>query len=284
MEPARTRLRTALRSADVETTRAGLTPGPRTAVIWAALRAELDRRPAELLSVIDVGGGTGGFAVPLALSGHRVTVIDASPDALASLRRRAVDAGVADLVSGVQGDGDQLAALVAPQSADLVLCHSVLEEVDDPAQVLASIAAILHAGGAASIVVANRRGAILAKALAGHIAAAVDLLADEASGAGGAAGAAGVSGGSAVGGSGAVTGGGGKSQRRFDTESATALITAAGFDVESVHGVRVIADIVPGTLVDSDAPALLNFELAAAGHPPFRDIATQLHLLARRTG
>ena len=263
----------------METTRAGLAPGPRTAVIWAALRAELDRRPGKPLSVIDVGGGTGGFAVPLAQSGHRVTVIDASPDALASLRRRAVDAGVADLVSGVQGDGDQLAALVAPQSADLVLCHSVLEEVDDPAQVLASIAAILRAGGAASIVVANRRGAILAKALAGHIAAAADLLAGESGESSGTAGAAAGSGGGSGGG-----GAAGKSQRRFDTESATALIVAAGFDVESVHGVRVIADIVPGTLVDSDAQALLNFELLAAGHPPFRDIATQLHLLARRTG
>jgi S-adenosylmethionine-dependent methyltransferase len=258
----------------VETTRAGLTPGPRTAVIWSALRAELDRRSGEPLSVIDVGGGTGGFAVPLAQSGHRVTVIDASPDALASLRRRTVDAGVADLVSGVQGDGDQLAALVAPQSADLVLCHSVLEEVDDPAQVLASIAAILRAGGAASIVVANRRGAILAKALAGHIAAAVDLLADGSASAGAGGGASGAG----------SPGGAGKSQRRFDTESASTLIAAAGFDVESVHGVRVIADIVPGTLVDADAQALLNFELAAAGQPPFRDIATQLHLLARRTG
>jgi S-adenosylmethionine-dependent methyltransferase len=262
----------------VETTRAGLAPGPRTAVIWSALRAELDRRPGEPLSVIDVGGGTGGFAVPLAQSGHRVTVIDASPDALASLRRRAVDAGVADLVSGVQGDGDQLAALVTRQSADLVLCHSVLEEVDDPAQVLASIAAILRAGGAASIVVANRRGAILAKALAGHISAAVDLFVDESRGAGG------VGGGAAGRGGGSGGGGGGKSQRRFDTESASALIAAAGFDVESVHGVRVIADIIPGTLVDSDAQALLNFELIAADHPPFRDIATQLHLLARRTG
>ena len=257
----------------METTRAGLAPGPRTAVIWSALRAELGRRPGEPLSVIDVGGGTGGFAVPLAQSGHRVTVIDASPDALASLRRRAVDAGVADLVSGVQGDGDQLAALVAPQSADLVLCHSVLEEVDDPARVLASIAAILHPGGAASIVVANRRGAILAKALAGHVSAAVDLLGDDS---GGLATGGGGSGGAGV--------GGGKSQRRFDTESASALIAAAGFDVESVHGVRVIADLVPGTLVDSDAQALLNFELVAADHPPFRDIATQLHLLARRTG
>jgi SAM-dependent methyltransferase len=255
----------------VETTRAGLAPGPRTAVIWAALRAELNRRAGEALNVIDVGGGTGGFAVPLAQSGHRVTVIDASPDALASLGRRAADAGVADLVSGVQGDGDQLATLIAPRSTDLVLCHSVLEEVDDPAQVVASIAAVLREGGAASIVVANRRGAVLAKALAGHVSAATELLAD----------ASGTTPGAARSGGG---GSGGKNQRRFDTESASALLAGAGFAVESVHGVRVIADLIPGTLADADPQALLRFELATAGQPPFRDIATQLHLLARRTG
>ena len=38
------------------------------------------------LDVLDVGGGTGGDAVRLAALGHRVTVVDPSPDALASLR------------------------------------------------------------------------------------------------------------------------------------------------------------------------------------------------------
>jgi SAM-dependent methyltransferase len=188
-------------------------------------------------------------------------VIDASPDALASLGRRAADAGVAELVTGVQGDGDQLAALVAPRSADLVLCHSVLEEVDDPERVVAAIAAILRPSGAASIVVANRRGAVLAKALAGHVSSATQLLS-----------------------AGDDTTAGGKSQRRFDTDTATDLLVGAGFDVESVHGVRVIADLVPGTLADTDPYALLEFELAVAGQPPFRDIATQLHLLARWNG
>ncbi|HKE66416.1 MAG TPA: methyltransferase domain-containing protein [Micromonosporaceae bacterium] len=245
----------------METTRAGVTSGPRTAVIWAELRAELERRAGDTLRVLDVGGGTGGFAVPLAESGHRVTVIDASPDALASLGRRAADAGVADLVRGVQGDGDQLAALVEPGSADLVLCHSVLEEVDDPARVMTSIAAVLRPGGAASIVVANRSGAVLARALGGHVSTAADMLATPPG----------------------APSGGGKNQRRYDTDSITALVVGAGLEVESVHGVRVIADIVPGTLADSDPQALLRFELSAAGQPPFRDIATQLHLLARRT-
>ena len=44
--------------------------GPRTAVVWAVLREELDRRGPGLV-VVDVGGGTGGFAVPLAEAGHR---------------------------------------------------------------------------------------------------------------------------------------------------------------------------------------------------------------------
>ncbi len=229
---------------------------PRTAVIWAALRRELDRRDGDSLDVIDVGGGTGLFAVPLAVAGHQVTVIDASPDALASLARRAADAGVAQRVHAVQGDGDQLGTLVPAQAADIVLCHSVLEEVDDPAAVMASIAAALRPGGVASIVVASRVGAVLARALAGNLGAASALVAEQS----------------------AET-----DKRRFDVDSASALVTAAGFTIEAISGVRVVADLMPGALVDADPPGMLDFELATASLPPFRDIATQLHLLARRT-
>jgi S-adenosylmethionine-dependent methyltransferase len=232
---------------------------PRTAVIWAALRRELDARGEGSLRVIDVGGGTGGFAVPLAEAGHHVTVIDASPDALASLARRAADAGVARRVTGVQGDADQLDALVPAAGADVVLCHSVLEEVDDPAAVMASIATALRRGGVASIVVASRVGAVLARALAGNLGAANALL--EARGADAAGG----------------------ERRRFTAQSAAALVQAAGFTVEGIAGVRVISDLMPGALADADVSGLLDFELATASLPPFRDIATQLHLLARRT-
>ena len=98
----------------------------RTAAVWAVLRRELERHAGRELTVLDVGGGTGGFAVPLAQAGHLVTVVDASPDALAALTRRAADAGVADRVTAVQGDGDALAGLIEPGTADLILCHAVL--------------------------------------------------------------------------------------------------------------------------------------------------------------
>jgi 2-polyprenyl-3-methyl-5-hydroxy-6-metoxy-1,4-benzoquinol methylase len=240
----------------VERSRTVASPGPRTAAVWAALRDELEAHGE--LRVLDVGGGTGGFAVPLASAGHHVTVIDSSPDALASLARRAADAGVADRIEAVQGDGDQLLALVGAGSIDIVLCHSVLETVDDPARVLAGVAGVLRDGGVASIVVANRRGAVLARALAGQLGVATALLAGDDAGTPG------------------------KIYRRFDADSAAALVRSAGLTVETISGVRVVADLIPGTLVDAAPAALADFELAAAQDPGMRDIATQLHLLARR--
>ncbi|WP_422774672.1 methyltransferase domain-containing protein [Plantactinospora sp. WMMC1484] len=233
--------------------------GPRTAVVWAVLRRELDRQPGRALTVLDVGGGTGGFAVPLAEAGHRVMVVDASPDALAALTRRAAEAGVADRVRAVQGDGDALAGLVEPAGADLVLCHAVLEVVDDPAKVVGAIRTALRPGGAASVLVANRAAAVLSRVTNGHLDVAATLLRDP--------------------------DGHARSRdtlrRRYDADSAAALLTAAGLEVEQTHGVRVFADLIPPVAAEADPAALLDLELAAAAQPPYRDIAAQLHLFAR---
>src|SRR3954468_19661930 len=231
---------------------------PRTAVVWAALRPEIERRHS--LTVLDVGGGTGGFAVPLAEPGHQVTVVDASPDALAALTRRAADAGVADRVRAVQGDGDALAGLVNPGSVYLILWHAVLEVVDDPDGVMAAIATALRPGGAVSLLVAGRAAAVLARAFNGHLDAASALLTDP----DGRAGARDTL------------------CRRYDLESASALVRAAGLEVEETHGVRVLADLLPAVVVEDDPQAMLGLELALAARPPFRDIASQLHVFARR--
>ncbi|HEX7745265.1 MAG TPA: methyltransferase domain-containing protein, partial [Micromonosporaceae bacterium] len=191
---------------------------PRTAVVWAVLRQELDRQ-SRPLAVLDVGGGTGGFAVPLASAGHRVTVVDSSPDALAALTRRAAEAGVAGRIVAVQGDADALARIVAPGSVDLVLCHSVLEVVDDPQQVARAIAATLRPGGAASVMVAGRSAAVLRRAAAGQLDDAVALLASPDGSAGPR---------DAL-------------RRRYDIAAAEELLRSAGLTVEQLHGVRVLA-------------------------------------------
>jgi SAM-dependent methyltransferase len=230
----------------------------RTAAVWAVLRRELQRHAGRELTVLDVGGGTGGFAVPMAEAGHRVTVVDASPDALAALNRRAADAGVADRVRAVQGDGDALAGLIPPDSADLILCHAVLEVVDDPAGVIAGMAGALRPGGAVSLLVAGRAAAVLGRAVNGHLDAA-SAVANDPDGRAGP-----------------------RDGRRYDAETAAALLSGAGLVVEEIHGVRVLADLLPAAVVESDPQALLDLELALSARPPFRDIASQLHVFARR--
>jgi SAM-dependent methyltransferase len=209
---------------------------------------------------MDVGGGTGGFAVPLALAGHLVIVVDASPDALAALARRAADAGVADRITAVQGDADDLADLVEPGSVDLVLCHSVLEVVDAPAGVVAALVAALRPGGAVSVLVANRMAAVLSRAMAGHLDLAHALLVDPDG----------------------YAGERDTLRRRFDADSITALLRTAGLEVEDIHGVRVVTDLVGGSVLERDQDALTRFELLACATSPLRDIASQLHVLARR--
>ncbi len=239
-------------------------PAARTAVVWSALRAVLAERVAETgrarLDIVDAGGGTGNFAVPLAELGHTVTVVDPSPDSLAALERRAAEAGVT--VRGLQGDAADVAELLPAGTADLVLCHSVLEYVEDPAAALAALARLLRPGGVISVLAANAVAAVLHRAVAGRFDEALRALTDPAG----------------------RWGDRDPVPRRFTRDALTALLTTAGFTVIETHGVRVFADLVPSRLVDTEpgaADALIELEEAAAARPALRDVATQLHLLAR---
>jgi len=152
----------------------------RTAVVWRTLRAALTERAGgrAALDIVDAGGGTGNFAVPLAALGHHVTVVDPNPDSLAALERRAADAGVTALVRPVQAEAAELPDVVGPDAADLVMCHSVLEYVDDPAVELAAVVAVARPGAAVSVLTANPVAAALHRALAGQFDDAARLLTD----------------------------------------------------------------------------------------------------------
>jgi SAM-dependent methyltransferase len=238
--------------------------GVRTAVVWDYLRGVLDDLAGDgTVRVLDAGGGSGGFAVPLARLGHDVTVVDPSPDSLAALERRAAETGATDHIHARQGDAAGLPGLVPAGSFDLVLCHSVLEVVDDPGEALAAISQSLRSGGVASVLAANRTAAVLGRVSAGRLAEARRLLADTHG----------------------TTGAGDPLLRRFTLDELDLLLATAGLRVQTVHGVRVFADTVPPALLDGDPQAvddLLALERAAAERADYLALATQLHLLARR--
>jgi SAM-dependent methyltransferase len=233
----------------------------RTVAVWAALDPVVGA--GSPLTVLDVGGGSGMFAVPLARLGHEVTVVDPSADALATLRRRADTAGVGGRVRGVQGDGDLLHE-VLPQADgdggyDLALCHSVLEVVDDPAVTLREIAGALRPGGQVSVATANRAGAVLARALSGHPREARALLE----------------------GHDPAPGRDRPAHRRFDPAGLLALVEAAGLEPGPWRGVSVVADLLDAAS-GADPDAVRALELALADSSPYRDVATGLHVLATR--
>lgn len=233
----------------------------RTTVVWNGLRDALDGPGAEKgLQVVDIGGGTGGFAVRVAELGHQVTVVDPSPDALAILGRRAEESGVADRVRAVQGDLDTLSDVVPAGSADAVLCHGVLEIVDDPARALDAIGAALRSGGVLSLLVNQRHAAVVARAMAGHFGQARDLLD-------------------------AAPGFAPNHPRRFTVDELAVLLDRAGFEPTATHAVRVFVDLVPSSLVDLEpgaADLLVELELAVAERPEYLTLATQVHTLATR--
>ena len=204
------------------------------------------------LDLVDLGGGTGGVAIPLAARGHRVTVVDPSPDALASLERRAIDSGVTERISGVQGDAGDLGRLFPAGQVDAVICHRVLEVVDSPADALAAMGAVLRPGGALSLLVGLRHSLVLTQALAGHLALARRSYADP---------------------------------HRLDYNRVIALVQEAGFTVLASHGIGAIADQVPERMVEAEPGAyeeLAALEAEISQDPAFRALAPSVHVFAQQ--
>ena len=237
--------------------------GVRSSLVWEVLRGVVSARAAQVgrpsLDIVDVGGGTGGLAVPFAVAGHNVTVVDPSPDALAAAQRRAAEAGAR--LAAVQGDAASLDGVVGAEAADLVICHNVLEYVDSPADAMAAIARVLRPAATVSVLASNAVAAVLRRALAGRFAEALLLL---------------------------QAGGDVGVPRRFTLPPLIALIEKAGLRPGEAHGLRIFGGLVPGALIEGDAggsqaaEALRELEEAAAATPPLRDIAAKLHVLGHR--
>lgn len=230
-------------------TPAGLAP-----LLWARLWQASARPSGEIAAtVLDCGGGSGSLAVPLAAAGAEVTVVDISIDALATLLRRAAEAGVSDRVRAVQGDVEALSEVVPAGSYDLVLAHGLLENVPDPALALRQLALVLKPGAVASLLVANPVAAVLGRLLAGDVGSALEGFRRSEAGAG-------------------------------SLPAVVEHCEQAGLSVESVEGIGVFGEFVAGMVLERPGvqDQLAELEQAAAAVPPYRDIASRLHLIARR--
>lgn len=115
------------------------------------LLAGADLRPGQ--RVLDYGCGPGQMTVELAgrvAPGGHVTGLDINADFVARTNARAAEAGLAGAVEARLLESARLP--LDDGALDRVVCKSVLEYVDDPAQVLAEFHRVLARGGRAHVV------------------------------------------------------------------------------------------------------------------------------------
>ncbi|WP_029040570.1 class I SAM-dependent methyltransferase [Cucumibacter marinus] len=96
------------------------------------------------MTVIDYGCGWGGMTVEIAPSVRTVHAVDISGNMLALAKQKAALREVGNIAFH---HGDLSAVPLEPATADALLAFNVLHLVDDSAQTLAQIAALLRPGG-----------------------------------------------------------------------------------------------------------------------------------------
>ena len=217
------------------------------------------------LHALDVGCGTGAIAVRLARLGLHVTLLDASEAMLDFAERAAREAGVTERIALKHGDATQFANLFPAGSFDLILCHNILEYVDDPCAVLRSAARTLRdPSSIISVLVRNQAGEVLKAAIQdGDLAVTEDNL-------------------TAEWGHESLYGG---RVRLSTAESLKAMLREPSLAVTAERGVRVLSDYLPPSISRNDEyKRIFDLEHKLGRRPEFAAVARYTHCLAHRAG
>jgi S-adenosylmethionine-dependent methyltransferase len=215
------------------------------------------------LRALDLGCGTGSAAVRLARLGFHVTLLDSSLAMLDLAERAALDAGVSDKMALKHGDAAHAASLFPAESFDLILCHNLLEYVEDPEAMLCGAARLTRDSSAIlSVLVRNQAGEVFKAAIqAGDLAAAKDSL-------------------TAEWGQESLYGG---KVRLFTLDNLRNLFKAASLKVIAERGVRIIVDYLPPQVSRSNEyDRILELEHKLGSRAEFAAAARYTHFLARR--
>jgi 2-polyprenyl-3-methyl-5-hydroxy-6-metoxy-1,4-benzoquinol methylase len=222
---------------------------------------------ARSLHALDLGCGTGAAAVRLARLGIHMTLLDSSAAMLNMAKRAAQEAGVNGSIELKHGDAAQVANLFPVGSFDIVLCHNILEYVDDPNAVLSAAAWVMRSDssgtGILSILVRNRAGEVLKAGIAeGDLEAAERNL-------------------TAAWGNESLFGG---RVRLFTLDSLQAMTKAALLAVAAERGVRVISDyLAPQISRGEEYGRIFELERKLGSRPEFSAVARYIQVIARHS-
>jgi S-adenosylmethionine-dependent methyltransferase len=219
---------------------------------------------ASPLRVLDAGGGNGGDAIPLATQGHRVVIVDYSTAMLADATRRAAAAQMQEQVTVYQARLVDVPTLFPDPAFDVVLCHNVLQYVDDVHTLLTAILSPLKPGGIVSIISVNRySNPYHAAFLYGNLEEAFRTLEHQD----------------------AVATIFGATMHLYTAEEIMDMLTQSGCSVDAHDGIRCLCDYWGDNERKSD-PAVFaqieRLELALANKYPYKLLARYFQIVAHK--
>jgi S-adenosylmethionine-dependent methyltransferase len=235
----------------------------RSDLAFANLLDFLPQQAEQPLRALDLGCGTGATAVRLARLGIHVTAVDCSAAMLDIAQRAALEGGVAEKIVAKHGEAAQLVSVFPARSFDVILCHNILEYVDDPGAVLRDAARALRGSSAiVSVLVRTQAGEVLKAAIrAGDLDEAETALLAEW-------------------GEESLYG---AKVRLFSNDYMQRMLKAASLRLIAERGVRVVADYLPLAVSrDAEYQRILELERKLGMRPEFAAVARYRQCLARR--
>lgn len=107
------------------------------------------------LRILDAAGGNGINTLFLAVLGHHVTLFESDQEMLGQAHQWLVNTDLLDRIQLVQGRLEDISRCLPWASFDLILCHHVIEYLDDYPSVLRTLHALAVPGGALDLVTLN---------------------------------------------------------------------------------------------------------------------------------
>jgi S-adenosylmethionine-dependent methyltransferase len=218
--------------------------------------------PAVPVAIVDVGGGAGHQAIPLARDGHRVTVVEPSAGMLEQAEQAlaAEQADVRARVTLVNAAGEDAVAATHQRRFDAVLCHAVVQYLDDPAPLLRALADLADDGAVVSVVAKNQVTLPIPHALEGRWAEALAAFEED-----------------------RVVCGLGLPTRADTVEGLTGQLAEVGVQPTAWFGVGFFTDWWNSRLPAAEASDdLLAAELEASRHDPYRQLGRMFHYVGAR--
>jgi S-adenosylmethionine-dependent methyltransferase len=209
--------------------------------------------------ILDAGGGQGQFSLDLAAAGHQVVLCDISSEMLKiaaeDVSTRGLESQVVLLQTAIQDLQNQL-----PENEhkfDLVICHAVMEWLQDPSQLITHLCKYLKPGGYLSLIFYNLDSLIFKNCLRTNFKKIIQK--------------------DYAGSVGSLT-----PINPLTTTQVMHWISKEPLEILSHSGIRVFHDyILNDAHKEKSAEELINMELQLSQQEPFRSLGRYIHLLMR---